>query len=108
MIPTELETHLLKKDASCSHYGKILWKLVSLEARDHYGFPSCAFINSSNVPTTLEWLVLGCIGVFASFILIFSLYLVLFSTTFSNNLFGGVTSRTTDRVPTAFYLFGLL
>ena len=47
-------------------------------------FRAALFINSSNVPTPLEWLVLGCIGVFASFTLIyFSVYLfqLLFPTT---------------------------
>ena len=39
-------------------------------------FRAALFINSFNVPTPLEWLVLGCIGVFASFTLIhFSRYL---------------------------------
>ena len=33
-------------------------------------FRAALFINSFNVPTPLEWLVLGCIGVFASFTLI--------------------------------------
>ena len=35
LIPIELKIHLLKKETSCLHYVKALWKLVTLEARDH-------------------------------------------------------------------------
>ena len=35
VIPIKLKTHLLKKDTSCLHYVEALWKLITLEARDH-------------------------------------------------------------------------
>ena len=64
-----------------------LWKLVTTKA-----FRAALLINSSTVPTPLEWLVLGCIGVFASFAVFYFLwiYFILFqliSTTVSNNRF---------------------
>ena len=67
-------------------------------------FRAALFINSFNVPTPLEWLVLGCIGVFASFTLIyFSVYLFQLLLPTTVFILGG-TSPTTDRVPTTFRL----
>ena len=101
------------KDTS-SQEGDFLFALCksSLEAR-YFGsswplrLSEPRFVLTALMFTPLERLVLGCIGVFASFAVFYFLwtYFILFQLLFPTTVFilGG-TSPTTDRVPTTFRL----
>ena len=108
LIPIELKIHLLKMETSCLHYVKALWKLVTLEARNHKGFPSRA----------LYWQLwclhhwrgsFSAVSAFLHHLLCF-IFCGLISSYFNYCFqqpflfFWGGASPTTDRAPTTFWL----